>query len=177
MKIGKTMLEVLCAHITEVPVEAVVNPANDMLWMGGGVSALIRKVGGDTIESEALKKAPAVVGDAVVTGAGSMKVRWIIHAVISGQDLVATESSIRKAMRASLIQANAVGCSSLAIPMLTTEISHIEIHIVARSIVEETVHYLTQENKSLNYTVFVDHDESVRDIIDRALLEIFTKHG
>ena len=177
MKIGKTKLEVVCGDITGISVEAVVNPANDMLWMGGGVSSQIRKAGGDSIEQEALAKAPAAIGDAVVTDAGDLHARKVIHAVVTGQDLVATEPAIRGAVTSSLKQADSLHCTSIAIPMLTTDISHIEVHIAACIIVEETVNYLINNNKSLEYVVFVEKDETIRDIINNVLMEMFTKHG
>lgn len=177
MKIGKARLEVVHGDITKIPVEAVVNPANDMLWMGGGVSAQIRKAGGKSIEDEALRHAPFKIGEAVVTGAGNLSARWVIHAVIAGQDLTVSESSIRSAVKASLVQAETSGCTSIAIPMLTTDTSHVEIHIAARLIIEETVEYLININKKLEYVVFVEEDETVKNIIEDVLVEIFTKHA
>ena len=177
MKIGKARIEVVHGDITKIPVEAVVNPANDMLWMGGGVSALIRKAGGKSIEEEALRHSPVKIGDAVVTGAGNLSARRVIHAVIAGQDLTVSESSIRSAVKASLVQAESDGCTSIAIPMLTTDISHIEIHKTARFIVGETVDYLITINKTMEYVVFVVEDETVQNIVKDALMEIFTKHA
>ena len=96
MKIGKTHVEVSGEKIAKLDVNGIVNPANNMLWMGGGISSEIRKAGGKSIEEEALNKAPAETGDAVVTGAGDLKARWIIHAVISGQDLTVNEATLLK---------------------------------------------------------------------------------
>ncbi|MBN1291462.1 MAG: macro domain-containing protein [Candidatus Latescibacteria bacterium] len=177
MKIAKTKLDVLQNDISEVKTDAIINPANDMLWMGGGVSSLIRKSGGETIESEALAKAPVKIGEAVVSGAGKLKARWVIHAVISGQDLVATDPSIRNAAKAALDKANDLGCSSVAIPILTTDVSHIEIHIAVHIIVEETVNYLIDNNKTLTYVAFIEKDKSLCDILRDSLMEMFTKHG
>ena len=177
MKIGKTKVDVLCGDIIKLNVEAVVNPANNMLWLGGGVSSSIRKAGGESIETEALSMAPAVIGSAVITGAGSLKARWVVHAVISGQDLNTDEKSIRKAVKACLAQANEINCKSIAIPMLDTYSFDVEVHVAARIIVEETVTYLINKNKSLEHVVFVDDNEGIKDIFQKTLLEIFTKHG
>ena len=69
MKIGKTRIDVVDEPITGLETAGIVNPANDMLWMGGGVSAEIRKAGGESIEQEAIAQAPAEIGSVVVTGA------------------------------------------------------------------------------------------------------------
>ncbi len=177
MKIGKTRLEVTGENITDLDVEGIVNPANDMLWMGGGVSAEIRRAGGDSIEKEALEKAPSDIGEVVITDAGTLKARWILHAVISGQDLITSEDSIRKAVTACLSKTNEVGCKSLAIPVLTTGIHDIEVHIDIYCIVNEIVDYLVNEKHPLEYIAFVGSTEETRKILNSTLLEKFTKHG
>jgi len=53
--------------ITKLKVDAIVNPANTLMFMGGGVAGAIKRVGVAKIESEALKKAPVKVGEAIVT--------------------------------------------------------------------------------------------------------------
>ena len=145
--------------------------------MGGGVSAHIRKKGGETIESEALAKAPAALGVAVVTGAGKLAAKKVIHAVITDQNLTVEECVLRKAVRSSLEAADAIGCVSLAIPMLIGENSHFEIHIAARIIVGETVQYLVQDNKTIEYVFFAGHDKDTCDIFTTALMEMFSQHG
>ena len=177
MKIGKTRLEISAADISKVSVNGIVNPANTMLWLGGGVSAQLRKAGGGSIETEALAKAPAEIGTAVVTGAGNLGAQWIIHAVTTGQDLEVTEKALRKAVHSSLETADSIACGSLAIPMLIGETSHVEIHIAARIIVEETVKYLVNDNRTIEYVVFVEQRGDIRDIFEGALQEMFTKHG
>ena len=176
MKIGKTRLEVIGVNIAELDVEAIVNPANNMLWMGGGISSEMRKAGGDSIETEALGKAPSDIGEAVVTGAGNLNARWIIHAVISDQNLSASEDAIRKAVVSSLSKAGEIGCRSLAFPVLALGTHDLEVHIIVNITVDETVKYLLNEKHSLEYVVFVDRDKSIREIFNTKLLEKFTKH-
>jgi O-acetyl-ADP-ribose deacetylase (regulator of RNase III) len=177
MKIGKTRIETTGTDLSAVDTEAVINPANDMLWMGGGVSSQIRKAGGPVIEEEALKLAPASVGDAVITGAGNLKARWVIHAVISGQDLTATESAIRKAARSAMESAARIGAKSLAIPLLTTGIHDVEIHIDAATIVDVVVDFLVNEPHKIERLVFTASDEVARSVISDTLMEKFTRHG
>ena len=176
MKIGKTRLKVVGVNIAELDVEAIVNPANNMLWMGGGISSEIRKAGGDSIETEAMKKAPSDIGEAVVTGAGKLNARWIIHAVISEQNITTSEKAIRKAVTSCLSKANEIGCKSLAFPMLTLGAHDLEMHIVTNITVDETVKYLVNEKHSLENVVFVDRDKGIREIFNMTLLEKFTKH-
>lgn len=177
MKIGKTRLEVIDGKITDLDVEGIVNPANNMLWLGGGISSEILKKGGEIIEQEAMKKAPAVIGETTVTGAGNLRTRWIFHAVVSGQDLIVTEDAVRKASISCLKRAAEIGCESLAFPMLILGSHDPEIHKVAGIIVTETITYLLNENHSLEYCAFVGKDKGVVEIITHSLMERFTRRG
>ncbi len=66
--------------ITQLEVNAIVNAANSLLVMGGGVAGAILKTGGKEIQEEALKHAPIPVGKAIATGAGLLKAKYVIHA-------------------------------------------------------------------------------------------------
>ena len=79
-------LEVLEGDITRLDVDAIANAANDALVDGRRVAGAIKRAGGDEIEEEALE-GPIPVGDAVVTGAGRLSARWVVHGAVMGQDL------------------------------------------------------------------------------------------
>ena len=169
MKIGKTRLEVLTGDITKADTEAVVNPANNMLWTGGGISAAIRKAGGESIESEALSRAPAEIGSAVVTGGGALNARHVL--------LSTNEKFISRAVRACYEKADEIHCKSIAMPLLDSGAFDVEIHLAAHIIVDETVDYFIKENSSIERIVFVEHDEKTKDIFSNALYDKFSKHG
>lgn len=67
-------------NIVKLEVEAIVNAANTSLILGGGVAGAIKKFGGPTIQEECLSLGPIKVGEAVLTGAGDLKARYVIHA-------------------------------------------------------------------------------------------------
>jgi len=90
--------------ITPEETEAIVNAANSSLWMGGGVAGAIKRVGGREIEEEAVKKGPIPVGEAVVTGAGKLSCKYVIHAAVMGPDLVTDEEKIGAATKNSLLR-------------------------------------------------------------------------
>ena len=60
-----TALEVVQADITTLDADAIVNAANDHLWMGAGVAGGIKRAGGGEIEREAMAKGPIHVGDEI----------------------------------------------------------------------------------------------------------------
>lgn len=73
-------IEVLLGSLLDVKADAIVNPANSYGYMGGGVAGVIKRAGGEEIEREAIKKAPIPVGSAVITTAGRLPFKGVIHA-------------------------------------------------------------------------------------------------
>lgn len=53
--------------ITTSETDAIVNAANNHLWMGAGVAGAIKRIGGKIIEDEAVSKGPIEIGSAVET--------------------------------------------------------------------------------------------------------------
>src|ERR671936_2997062 len=89
-------LEVVNGDITRLDVDAVANAANDRLWMGAGVAGAIKLAGGEEIEREAVAKGPIPVGEAVATGAGSLRARGVVHGAVMGQDLRTNGDLVRR---------------------------------------------------------------------------------
>jgi len=66
------------SDITEMAVDAIVIPR--IRWHHGrGVAAALARKGGPTIQREAMSLAPIAVGAAVVTNAGHLWAKYIIH--------------------------------------------------------------------------------------------------
>ena len=79
--IGNSVLELCDGDITEMSSDAIVNAANARLVLGGGVAGAIRRKGGPSIQAECDKTGGTFVGGAVITTAGNLKARYVIHAV------------------------------------------------------------------------------------------------
>lgn len=71
--------------ITEETVDVIVNAANSGLLGGGGVDGAIHRAGGPTILEECKRiraeRGECPTGEAVITGAGRLKARYVVHAV------------------------------------------------------------------------------------------------
>ncbi|MEA3297410.1 MAG: macro domain-containing protein [candidate division Zixibacteria bacterium] len=113
-------IKVVKGDITQTEVEAIVNAANNELWMGSGVAGAIKRVGGDIIETEAVRKGPVIPGEAVYTGAGQLPYKAVIHAAVMGQDLRTSDRLIRQATIASLNIAEKLKMESIAFPAFGT---------------------------------------------------------
>jgi O-acetyl-ADP-ribose deacetylase (regulator of RNase III) len=129
---GKIEIKLIQGDITEQEVDAIVNAANNHLWMGVGVAGAIKKKGGVEIEKEAMSKGPIPVGEAVVTGAGSLKAKYVIHAAVMGQDLTTNEQHIRNATLDSLRRAEELKIESIAFPAFGTGVGGFPVEDCAR---------------------------------------------
>lgn len=136
--LGDAVIRLVEGDITELEADAIVNAANNHLWMGGGVAGAIKRKGGAEIEREAVSKGPIPVGEAVVTGAGKLKARYVIHAAVMGQDLVTDADKIRAATRSSLERARELGIRSVAFPALGTGVGGFPMEEAARIMLEVT---------------------------------------
>ncbi len=113
-------IEIIQGDITATNTEAIVNAANNEFWMGAGVAGAIKKAGGQVIEEEAMAKGPVMPGNAVYTGGGQMRLKYVIHAAVMGQDLRTSDKLIRQSTIATLNLADKLVLESIAFPAFGT---------------------------------------------------------
>jgi len=106
--------------ICDLEVDAIVNPANPSLWMATGVGGAIKRAGGDAIEFAAVRQGPLGLGQAVVTPAGTLAARMIIHAVSLDRDRRTSAIAIEEAVRSAMARARENDVTSIAFPALGT---------------------------------------------------------
>jgi len=109
------------ADLIQQEVDAIVNPANSLGYMGGGVAAAIKRAAGQVVEKEAIKQAPIPVGKAILTTAGKLKARFVIHAPTMEKPAQRiSTSNVERALKAALELADNTKLKSIAIPGLGT---------------------------------------------------------
>lgn len=120
-RIGKTALELRVGDITKMAADALVNAANSELRPGGGVDGAIHRVGGPSIEQQCRVIGSCPTGSAVVTGAGDLLAKYIIHAVApryTGRP--ADAQLLRSAYANALKRAEELKITSIVFPSLGT---------------------------------------------------------
>jgi O-acetyl-ADP-ribose deacetylase (regulator of RNase III) len=162
---GAATLEVVRGDLTAQAVDAIVNAANSRLQHGGGVAGAIVRRGGEAIERESAALAPVPVGDAVVTGAGRLPCRFVIHAVGPVWGEGDEEAKLRGAVSAALARAEERGLASVAMPAISTGIFGYPKADGCRAIVGEVVRCL-ERGGSLRLVRLVSiDDETARHFV------------
>ncbi len=122
--VNESVLELAQGDITAQQVAAIVNAANSRLAGGGGVDGAIHRRGGPAImaETERLYPQGCPAGSAVITAAGSLPARHVIHAVgpIWAGGFQGEADVLASAYRVALRLAVEHGCESIALPALST---------------------------------------------------------
>lgn len=120
--VNAATLKLLLGNIVEVHADAIVNAANRGLAGGGGVDGAIHRAGGPSIMEECRRIGGCPTGSAVITGAGNLPARHVIHAVAPfyNDGLRGEAEQLRSAYDASLRLADEHGLESIAFPALGT---------------------------------------------------------
>lgn len=142
VEIGKHVLELLDGDITEMETDAIVNAANAQLVMGGGVAGAIRKKGGPRIQAECDKIGGTFVGGAVITTAGNLKARHVIHAVGPRMGEGNEDEKLRNATLNSLKVSDENNLRSITFPAISTGIFGFPIKRCAKIMLKTTIEYL-----------------------------------
>ena len=119
------------------PVEAIVNAANGHLAHGGGVAGIISRAAGPALqaESDALVAArgPFATGSAVVTTAGTLPFKGVIHAVGPRYGDGDEENKLFSALTGAFRLARENGWDSVSFPAVSSGIFAVPLDICARA--------------------------------------------
>jgi O-acetyl-ADP-ribose deacetylase (regulator of RNase III) len=130
--LGILTLEIADGDIAAETTDAIVNAANNHFWMGSGVAGAIKARGGAEIERNAMAQGPVEPGECVITSAGRLAARYVIHAAVMGQDLRTSAAIIASATGNALALADARGLESIALPAFGTGVGGFPVDECAR---------------------------------------------
>ncbi len=141
--------------ITDIEVDAIVNAANTRLILGGGVAGAIRRKGGDLIQKECDKIGSIPLGEAVVTGAGKLKAKFVIHAAGMHLGGSVSEEPLREATKNSLLRADEKVLKTIAFPAIGTGVGGFSINRCAQVMIDIVVEYLKNEKTGIEKVYFI----------------------
>jgi O-acetyl-ADP-ribose deacetylase (regulator of RNase III) len=180
-------LELHQGDVTQQEVDAIVNAANSSLAGGGGVDGAIHRRGGPAImaETDARYTDGCPTGSAVISTAGNLKARYVIHAVgpvwggggAPAQRVVGEAELLAGAYRRSLELAVEHDCRSIALPALSTGAYRYPMDQAARVALRTAIEFLRKHGRP-EVVRFVLFDAGAYGAFAAALEELLREeHG
>jgi O-acetyl-ADP-ribose deacetylase len=124
-------------NLLDEPVDAIVNAANGQLAHGGGVAGIISRAAGPELDRESMlfieKHGPLPTGSAVVTTAGKLPFKGVIHAVGPRFGEGDEEPKLVKALMSAFALARDKGWTSVSFPAVSSGIFAVPLDICARA--------------------------------------------
>jgi O-acetyl-ADP-ribose deacetylase (regulator of RNase III) len=171
-------LEIVDDDIAAQATDAIVNAANNAFWMGSGVAGAIKSRGGKSIEDEAMTQGPVEPGQCVLTSAGRLKAKHVIHAAVMGQDLETSAMLIETATRNTLRLAESRGLASIALPAFGTGVGGFGVAECARIMIDAVRAHATDVREhatatgSLRLVRFVLFGQTTYEAFNRVAREV-----
>jgi O-acetyl-ADP-ribose deacetylase (regulator of RNase III) len=181
----RAKLELIRGDITRLTVDVIVNAANSSLMGGGGVDGAIHRAAGKALLEECMRIAKSrrdacpqdacpqdvcPAGDAVITGAGLLPCKKVIHTVgpVWHGGAHGEAGLLASCYRKSLLLAQEEGLKTVAFPNISTGVYGYPKDKAAKTAVEAVKATLPQ-TPDIEQVVFVCFDDENYELY-RALL-------
>jgi O-acetyl-ADP-ribose deacetylase (regulator of RNase III) len=166
-------IEVIKGDITKIKADAIVNAANSSLMGGGGVDGAIHRAGGPAILEDCkrivAKQGGCKTGDAVITIAGNLPAKYVIHTVGpvwnggNNNEKEKLASCYLNSLRLSVEH----NCKTIAFPNISTGDYRFPKEEAAKISVE-IIHQFLSQNQSIEKVIIVCFDdENLRHVLNR----------
>jgi len=127
-------------NLLDEPVDAIVNAANGHLAHGGGVAGIIARAAGPELQAESdrlvRERGPFPTGSAVVTTAGKLPFKGVIHAVGPRQGEGDEEAKLFQALTSAFQRARERGWASISFPAVSSGIFAVPLDVCARAYIK-----------------------------------------
>ncbi len=153
-------IKLIREDITKLEVDAIVNAANTQLIGGGGVDGAIHRAGGPAIDEECAvireKQGGCPTGEAVITSAGNMKAKAVIHTVgpVWHGGKQGEEELLRSCYVNSLRLADENGFKTVAFPNISTGIYGFPKNLAAEIAISTVQNFYPTEIATVFFVCF-----------------------
>ncbi len=146
-KINQSVIRIQIGFITDLEIEAIVHYARADLVLGAGFGGAIATTGGPKIQEELKAFGSRDTTEAVVTGAGNLKAKFIIHAVGPQFEEESYEQKLGSTIQNALEQAEEKGIQHVAFPAMGAGFYGVPLEACARISVETVKNFLEGPGK------------------------------
>lgn len=163
-------LTVICADITTLKVDAIVNAANRTLLGGGGVDGAIHRVAGPKLLEICKTLGGCNTGEAKITPGFNLPAKYIIHTVgpiwYGGKNNEA--ELLKNCYQNSLKLVENNKCKNIAFPCISTGVYHFPKEQAAQTAIN-AVKEIMSELKQIREIIFVCFSQQDKAIYDKYL--------
>ncbi|KAI8098589.1 uncharacterized protein BX664DRAFT_319081 [Halteromyces radiatus] len=154
--------------ITELKVDAIVNPTNPNLTNGGRgtASAAILKEAGDALEQDLLKRPTLVFGDAITTPSYLLPCNYVIHTAVP--HVTQGEETLRSCYRRCLEQLEGQRKESIAFPCMGTGVQGFDQERAAHIALSTVRNYIASDaNDQIKQFIFCLYSITDKEIYQK----------
>ena len=168
LSLGNVKLELKVGNIALLHADAIVNTANELLNNGVGVSGAIIAAGGSAIQGECNEIGFCATGSAVMTGAGNLQAKYVIHAVGPMYGEGGEAEKLGSAVNSALRLADEKGLSSIALPAISAGLFHYPMDKCAQ-VMLRTIKDTAPKLRSLNHITICLHSDKKFDVFEKEM--------
>lgn len=163
----KPTIELITGDITKIKSDAIVNAANSSLLGGGGVDGAIHRVGGLQILEECKeirnRQGKCKTGEAVVTTAGNLPSKYVIHTVgpIWNNDEEKCSKLLANCYKNSLKLAESLDVKTISFPNISTGVYRFPKDLAAKIAIQEVKNFESDVVEKVIFVCFDDVNEEI----------------
>ncbi|MDR6371545.1 O-acetyl-ADP-ribose deacetylase (regulator of RNase III) [Chryseobacterium bernardetii] len=160
-------IELIKGDITKIQADAIVNAANSSLLGGGGVDGAIHRAGGSEILEECRairnRQGKCNTGEAVVTTAGNLPAKYVIHTVGPVWNGHEEKESrlLADCYHNSLKLAENLGMKTIAFPNISTGVYRFPKELAGKIAVDEVRNFKSDIIEKVIFVCFDDENEMI----------------
>ena len=173
VKVNNAVIALVQGDITAEETDAIDNAANSGLRGGGGVDGAIHRAGGPSIMEECRKIGSCPTGQAVVTGGGNLKARYVIHTVgpVYRGGSRGEAGLLKSAYRESLKRVTEKGLTSVSFPAISAGVYGYPLEEAARIALTTAIDYV-KDHDEIRLIRFVLFSRDIYDVFSDELKQI-----
>ncbi|HCY75637.1 MAG TPA: O-acetyl-ADP-ribose deacetylase [Ignavibacteriales bacterium] len=163
-------IEIILGNITKMPVDAIVNAANNSLLGGGGVDGAIHRAAGPKLLEECRTLNGCNTGEAIITNGYNLSAKFVIHTVgpIWDGGTNNEDELLKSCYLNSLNLADKNKITTIAFPAISTGVYRFPIEKATKIAIETIQEFLTSKN-SISKVIFVCFDDRTYQVYKKYL--------